>query len=170
MRIQIRLIAAAVAVLAIGQASAQSYGYRTYSNDGYRNARVVRCESRSARATSCRVDTRGGVRLSQRLSRNACTRGRTWGTSNNAIWVSNGCRANFTVQYRQDSRRVADNRYRDDNYSNDGYRNDGYRNDGYRNDGYRNDDYQDEQGDCVVDSHGRVYCESTDDSQYDDRY
>ena len=41
----------------------------------------------------------GKVRLVRRESHAACTRGMTWGTlGNEAIWVSDGCRAIFEIQ------------------------------------------------------------------------
>ena len=33
----------------------------------------------------------------KQLSRTACVEGRTWGSNRNGVWVSQGCRAEFTV-------------------------------------------------------------------------
>jgi hypothetical protein len=57
----------------------------------------VRCESDDGRTRHCPADTRGGVRLSNRLSRTDCIQGRNWGYDASGIWVSGGCRADFTV-------------------------------------------------------------------------
>ena len=59
--------------------------------------REVRCESRDYRQQLCRAETSGGVRLARQLGDAACRQGRTWGTTRSAIWVSNGCRADFEV-------------------------------------------------------------------------
>jgi hypothetical protein len=38
-----------------------------------------------------------GVTLSRQLSDSGCVQGKTWGYDANGIWVSNGCRAEFTL-------------------------------------------------------------------------
>ncbi|HET7229189.1 MAG TPA: DUF3011 domain-containing protein [Longimicrobium sp.] len=58
---------------------------------------TVTCESSRGRRETCRVDTRGEVRLVQQLSDSRCIRGRTWGTLPGAVWVDDGCRARFAV-------------------------------------------------------------------------
>lgn len=60
-------------------------------------ARRVRCESNDYRERLCRAETSGGVRLVRQLGDAACRQGRTWGTTRQGIWVSNGCRADFEV-------------------------------------------------------------------------
>ena len=65
--------------------------YRTPSN-----TQTLTCESRNGR-TRCPVDTSLGVRLAKRLSEHSCALGRDWGYDENGIWVTNGCRAEFTV-------------------------------------------------------------------------
>ena len=66
---------------------------------GYPNGygQTIRCESTDNHTRHCDVDTRGGVYLSRRLSDAACTQGRTWGYDNRGIWVTGGCRGEFTV-------------------------------------------------------------------------
>ena len=100
------------------------YGNSGYGNSGYGNNRdMVRCESRNGRTTSCRMDTRGGVRLVTQTSQSACVRGRTWGVSGNSVWVSRGCRGRFASTGYGDSRYgYGDDRNRDGRY-NDGYDN-----------------------------------------------
>jgi hypothetical protein len=64
-------------------------------------ARRFRCESLQSGDSSrkyCPADTRGGVRLSRRLSEAACTQNSTWGYDQGGVWVSNGCRAEFEMQ------------------------------------------------------------------------
>jgi hypothetical protein len=63
---------------------------------GY-GSRVVRCESNDYQQQYCRVDTRGGVRLTRQISSSACIQGRSWDYDRGGIWVSNGCKADFTV-------------------------------------------------------------------------
>ncbi|HYH82272.1 MAG TPA: DUF3011 domain-containing protein [Longimicrobium sp.] len=58
---------------------------------------VVTCESSRGRRETCSVDTRGEVRLTRRLSDAACVRGRSWGVQPGAVWVDDGCRAQFAV-------------------------------------------------------------------------
>lgn len=58
---------------------------------------VIRCESQRHRTQHCRVDTRGGVSLVRQLSDQPCVRGRNWGHDRNGVWVSQGCRAEFSI-------------------------------------------------------------------------
>lgn len=60
--------------------------------------RIVRCESDSGRSNLCVMDTRGGVDLVRQLSRSACIRERSWGWSEQGVWVSGGCRAEFRTR------------------------------------------------------------------------
>lgn len=55
---------------------------------------VVRCESQSNRERVCNTGWRG-AQLVRQLSGSACEEGRTWGSRNGSIWVTNGCRAEF---------------------------------------------------------------------------
>jgi hypothetical protein len=41
------------------------------------------------------------VELIRQISRTDCIEGRTWGTERHAVWVSDGCRADFRI-YRRD--------------------------------------------------------------------
>jgi len=77
------------AEFALGTAVADRY--RTPSN-----TQTLVCESRNGK-TRCPVDTSLGVRLSKRISDHSCALGRDWGYDENGIWVTNGCRAEFTV-------------------------------------------------------------------------
>ena len=62
------------------------------------------CESDSSRRTYCRADARFGVELRREISRNSCIANRTWGSDENGVWVSNGCRAEFALATRGDTR------------------------------------------------------------------
>jgi hypothetical protein len=57
----------------------------------------VRLESKDGARVEQRVDARGGVVLLRQLSRADCILGRTWGYGPEAIWVDQGCRAEFAV-------------------------------------------------------------------------
>lgn len=81
-RIAALFVAAAALGLAPRHAAAQS---------------LVNCESVNGDRQVCRVDTRGGVSIRRQLSSTSCVEGRNWGYSRSAIWVSNGCRAQFVV-------------------------------------------------------------------------
>ena len=65
-------------------------------------AGVARCESRNNRWQRCRVSTSNRVELVARLS-GACQRGRTWGFTQDYVWVDRGCRANFGYGYASTS-------------------------------------------------------------------
>lgn len=59
----------------------------------------IKCQSIGGRWGACPVQINGKVRVARRESHAACTHGMTWGIlGNEAVWVSNGCRAIFEVQ------------------------------------------------------------------------
>ena len=58
---------------------------------------VVTCESRGSSREQCRIPADVRVELTRHLSDTPCEQGRNWGVSSGYIWVSNGCRAEFTV-------------------------------------------------------------------------
>ena len=151
MSIQSRCIAAAitatVAMLAMGQASAQYYsdpGYGRGNEYGYGHTQQVRCESINSRTNYCRAAYGGQVRITRQLSHSPCIEGRSWGSDSRGVWVSNGCRAEFAISSRYDYRR-SDSYGRNGDYRSGrdgGYRggNNDYRNgyDGYNDRGYNN--------------------------------
>lgn len=63
----------------------------------YASGSVVRCESNDGRSSSCAPGSGSDVRLIRQLSDSACVRGRTWGTDERGIWVTGGCRGEFTA-------------------------------------------------------------------------
>jgi hypothetical protein len=77
------------------------YGYPDpgHGNGGYGNGGygTFRCESDNERTRHCNADTRGGVRMNRQLSDSPCIQGRSWGYDNSGVWVSQGCRAEFTT-------------------------------------------------------------------------
>jgi hypothetical protein len=119
MKRQLICMAASVAALGAGLASAQTYPSYAYGNgDGYGQARTVRCESIDSRQQRCRIDANGEVRIARQLSRQMCIQGRNWDYSRGEIRVSGGCRADFVVMgddRRYDDRRYDDRRYGDRN-------------------------------------------------------
>jgi hypothetical protein len=73
----------------------------TYRDRGPSQAmKTVVCEARGRKRTTCRADARFGVRLTHEISRNQCVVNETWGANRNNVWVSNGCRAEFTLKTR----------------------------------------------------------------------
>jgi hypothetical protein len=69
-----------------------------YGNDlGYRDGQVVRCESSDGRGRECPIDSYGRVQLVRQLSGAPCIEGRTWGSGNGRIWVTEGCRGEFAA-------------------------------------------------------------------------
>jgi Protein of unknown function (DUF3011) len=83
----------------IGQGGGYDDGY--YGNqgngNGYGYGSTVRCESNDGRTNRCSINGRGRAQLVRQLSRSACIEGRTWGSDSGSVWVSQGCRAEFTV-------------------------------------------------------------------------
>lgn len=77
------------------------YGADRYGNQGMGvgagHGSTVRCESKDGRVRSCAINGRGRVVLSRQISRAACVEGRSWGQDARGVWVSDGCRADFTV-------------------------------------------------------------------------
>lgn len=78
-----------------------SYPQQGYPQQGYPQPPVtLRCESRNSRVSRCDVDTRrSDVQISRQLSSANCQLGYSWGFDRQGIWVSNGCRAEFSVYY-----------------------------------------------------------------------
>lgn len=96
-----------VLACSVFSASAQAQsGYQYQGNDA---GQLVRCESIDGRTRECAIDARGGVGLVRQLSKAACIEGRSWGYGRDHIWVSQGCRAEFTASPRHDNR--PDDRY-----------------------------------------------------------
>jgi hypothetical protein len=59
---------------------------------------VFRCEADYGHRRVCSFEGFGRAALSRQISRTACVEGRTWGhEGRNAVWVSDGCRADFVV-------------------------------------------------------------------------
>jgi hypothetical protein len=64
--------------------------------------RTITCISDEYRAERCPVGGRiVSVYISRQHSRRACSLNQTWGDDGYAIWVDNGCRADFVVTYYQ---------------------------------------------------------------------
>lgn len=77
----------------------------TYRDRGPSQAmRILVCESNGSQRTYCRADARFGVQLTRQISRTNCVLDRTWGSDQNGIWVSNGCRAEFSLNTRGGNR------------------------------------------------------------------
>jgi hypothetical protein len=107
-------LAASLAALCAGAAGAQTYYPPAQSgygyDDGYGQARTVRCESVNSRQARCRIDGAGDVRITRQLSRQQCIQGRNWDFTRDEIRVADGCRAEFLVMPRNDDRYGYDDR------------------------------------------------------------
>jgi hypothetical protein len=57
----------------------------------------VRCESDNGRYRECHIPGHARIQLVRQLSSSACREGRTWGTRGNRVWVTQGCRAEFSA-------------------------------------------------------------------------
>lgn len=79
------------------------YGYGYGQGNGYGNGygqgnqQSLTCESRENRTSHCSADIRRGAQLVRQLSSSACVEGRSWGWDRSGVWVSGGCRAEFSV-------------------------------------------------------------------------
>ncbi len=59
---------------------------------------TVTCESRGASREQCPIDHGARVELTRHLSSTPCRENGNWGVGQGFIWVSGGCRAEFTVR------------------------------------------------------------------------
>jgi len=64
------------------------------------NNQSIVCESNSGRRNHCRADTKFGINFLRQLSSSSCDR--NWGYDQSGIWVTNGCRAEFTINFGWD--------------------------------------------------------------------
>lgn len=60
--------------------------------------KTFRCESEGQRQNQCRKPYRGTAHLVRQLSNARCTEGSSWGQNVLAVWVSRGCRAEFSMR------------------------------------------------------------------------
>ena len=65
--------------------------------DDGRPERTLRCESIEGQERRCSEGPFRGVQLTRQLSRSSCVEGTSWGWDRDAVWVSQGCRADFRV-------------------------------------------------------------------------
>lgn len=60
------------------------------------SGRSIRCESSDNRTRECAAGFRGRAVLVRQLSNSRCVEGRSWGQRGGSIWVSQGCRGEFS--------------------------------------------------------------------------
>lgn len=58
--------------------------------------RIVRCESHDGRYNRCTVPGRGRPQLLRQVSNAPCIEGISWGAERDSVWVSRGCRGDFS--------------------------------------------------------------------------
>jgi hypothetical protein len=102
-----------------------SFAYRTRSGGGSSSSGgsqygKITCESKGGGRHDCYVANldESSVTVDDKLSDAPCVSGRSWGTSQNKIWVSDGCRARFA--YVQRSGQYNSNQYNNNQYNNNG--------------------------------------------------
>jgi hypothetical protein len=61
---------------------------------------TITCSSDDGGRHVCPVDARAGVQMTNQRSGAACQQGYSWGYDRQGIWVDHGCRADFTVNSR----------------------------------------------------------------------
>ena len=71
------------------------YGRNDYNRPTQPGNNRVLCESINSRHKTCAIPLGAKVKLSRQLSRSSCQN--NWGYNRREIWVSNGCRAEFSV-------------------------------------------------------------------------
>jgi hypothetical protein len=89
------VLAAALAVVTVSAASAQETSPPAPSRESVIEAHVVSCSSRPGERTECTADTSEGVALVRSTGEAPCLLGKTWGYTDQAVWVSDGCGADF---------------------------------------------------------------------------
>jgi hypothetical protein len=62
--------------------------------------RTLVCESDGSKRSYCRADNRFGASLTREMSSRKCVVNQTWGSDPSGVWVSNGCRAEFSLKTR----------------------------------------------------------------------
>ena len=73
----------------------------TYRDRGPSQAmRTLTCESDNSRRSYCRADNPFGASLTREISRRKCVLNETWGSDRKGVWVSDGCRAEFSLKTR----------------------------------------------------------------------
>ena len=93
-----------------------------WANNNFGNSGSIRCESNDNRQRSCNTGWRD-AELVRQLSKSQCIEGRTWGSNNGTVWVSNGCRGEFVAGNGRNWNRGRGNH---NGYGNNGYGNNGY--------------------------------------------
>jgi hypothetical protein len=76
-------------------------GYRDDHGGGYEQgyAQTITCESRDRRRQYCPANLRGQrVELIDNLSRTQCEQGYNWDYDAGGVWVTEGCRATFSIE------------------------------------------------------------------------
>ncbi len=63
---------------------------------GGNGGRTIRCESTDNRTRECASGFRGRAVLTRQLSDSRCVEGRSWGQRGGTLWVSQGCRGEFS--------------------------------------------------------------------------
>lgn len=61
-------------------------------------SQVIRCESEDKRQRRCPANVARNVTLVRQLSNSPCIRGSTWDWDRSGVWVSSGCRAEFSIR------------------------------------------------------------------------
>jgi len=91
---RLRLCAAPLLLTLLLSASASVHA-RGHDDDD-RPQGPVRCESHANKTEQCAID--GRARLVRQLSVTKCVEDRNWGQARGAVWVTDGCRAEFVVE------------------------------------------------------------------------
>lgn len=73
------------------------HGHGTMVSSTAARPATILCESKNNTRSHCRTDTRWGITLVRQVSDNDCIRGRSWGWDSEGIWVTDGCRGEFTL-------------------------------------------------------------------------
>lgn len=70
---------------------------RGNDNGRYGRSQTIHCASEKNHEKLCGARIYRGVRLERQYSKSQCTEGYSWGWDRRGVWVSHGCRADFTI-------------------------------------------------------------------------
>ncbi|UNK50093.1 DUF3011 domain-containing protein [Lysobacter sp. S4-A87] len=80
-----------------GNGGGNGGGWNGGGNGGGAQAQKLYCGSDDRRQRRCNVTIRRDARLVRQASKAPCIEGQSWGWDRNGVWVSNGCRGDFSV-------------------------------------------------------------------------
>lgn len=81
-----------------------------WTDSVFAESTTIECSSRKHRPEICRVDNTVTAKLIRQRSVVDCIKGKTWGYDRDGVWVRNGCRGRFQVEFGE--KRGSDKRWK----------------------------------------------------------